>query len=782
MRNPVDAASGGRNRASDERPSGLAKDTAPTEPSLTRASSARDRVTPPATETTAARSEFASRDVRAKVMERVRNRSRRSDDAESAPEPRKAPEAPRTEAREPRTTRTETPAPRAGSLPRTNFSAPEKESAPAAARSSGFRSRFSRPPVAYDLDEVGDQQLSFDESDGQDRGTPERDARDGQTAATPELPERDDDYLSGDRSGQADVASPSFGDVEPDSGARRDDWSSDDSDLAAAEYGDTQTYEVSDYPTVDGYEREFSQYGDPDGYSSDDESYAPEPGYVEPELGSTDDGYGYQDDDDGVTTRSADDYIVEDYDDGAASQDDTYVVGDDDAAALDRERELSLAPEPYIDDTGTDTRDDLRADSSMDLRADARDAGQTVDPQYSGEFDDFEKPKSRKPLLLIASLGGIAVVAGGLVFAYQYFSDGGNGQVPIVRVDGGTTKVAPDDPGGVEIPHQNKLIYDRIVGQSSTVDEQVVKREENVIALNNPENTGDSASQDDASAGDDSGIPIPPAPISPDATDAGGDDAGINEAIGILQGQQTDQSEQGGQNDTNSQVGIPIVPLPSTNSETESSSASSQQDDDASSSESSGTTPEAPELRTETVTPPEPQTVSTPTRTAPPVPREKPDAPVRPTRVVSVDDSTRNDTGASGSGPIQLTPVPRPPSNASNPAPSPTTPVQSIEVTNVESTTPAPPTPAPVTGSGNYLIQIAAFRSEAEAVAEYERLSNRHASLLRGYGPIIQRADLGSRGIYYRLRVGPIDGKQRASGLCDSLLAAGETDCLVRRR
>lgn len=780
MRNPVDAAAGGRSRSADERPTDSAKDTAPAEPSLTRASSARERVTPPATDTTAARSEFASRDVRAKVMERVRNRSRRPDNAESSPEPTKVPEPPRPETREPRATRTEVSTPRSGSLPRTNFSAPEKASPPAAARSSGFRSRFSRPPVAYDLDEVGDQQLSFDESEGQDKGTPERDARDAQSVASPELPDREDEYLSDDRAGQSDAASQSFADVEPEPVARREDWSTDSTDFTATEYDDTQSYEVSDYPTVDGYEREFSQYGDADTYASDDAGYAPEPGLVEPELDNADDGYGYEDDDSGAATRSADDYIVEDYDDEAASRDDAYVVGDDDASALDRERELSLGPEPYIDATGTDTGDNSGADSSMDLRADARDTSRSADPQYSGEFDDFEKSKSRKPLLLVASLGGIAVVAGGLVFAYQYFSDGGNGEVPIVRVDGGTTKVAPDDPGGVEIPHQNKLIYDRIVGQSSAVDEQVVKREENVIALNNPENSGDSASQDDGSA--DSGIPIPPAPISPDATDAGGDDAGINEAIGILQGEQTGQSEQGGQNDTNSQVGIPIVPLPSTNSETESSSATSQQDDAALSSGTSVTTPEAPELRTETVTPPEPQTVSTPTRTAPPVPREKPDAPVRPTQVVSVDDSTRNDTGASGSGPIQLTPVPRPPSNASNPAPAPTTPVQSIEVTNVESTTPAPPTPAPVTGSGNYLIQIAAFRTEAEAVAEYQRLSNRHASLLRGYGPIIQRADLGSRGIYYRLRVGPIDGKQRASGLCDSLLAAGETDCLVRRR
>jgi cell division septation protein DedD len=96
----------------------------------------------------------------------------------------------------------------------------------------------------------------------------------------------------------------------------------------------------------------------------------------------------------------------------------------------------------------------------------------------------------------------------------------------------------------------------------------------------------------------------------------------------------------------------------------------------------------------------------------------------------------------------------------------------------------AEPAPAPATSSasGDYVVQTAAFRSEEEARDEYRKLRDKHGGLIASYGPLIQKADLGSRGVYYRLRLGPIDSKGAASSLCDSLLAAGEKDCLVRRQ
>ena len=57
--------------------------------------------------------------------------------------------------------------------------------------------------------------------------------------------------------------------------------------------------------------------------------------------------------------------------------------------------------------------------------------------------------------------------------------------------------------------------------------------------------------------------------------------------------------------------------------------------------------------------------------------------------------------------------------------------------------------------------------------------AERYASILGPYDPNIVRADLGDRGIYYRVRVGPFSGAD-ATRLCEDLKAAGG-DCIIAR-
>src|SRR5262249_44763424 len=90
-------------------------------------------------------------------------------------------------------------------------------------------------------------------------------------------------------------------------------------------------------------------------------------------------------------------------------------------------------------------------------------------------------------------------------------------------------------------------------------------------------------------------------------------------------------------------------------------------------------------------------------------------------------------------------------------------------------------TPAGAGGTG-YVVQLASFRSEAEAAGEFRRLQSRHPQLVGTLQQRIQRADLGASGTFYRLGVGPLGSKDLASRLCNSLIAAGEKDCLVRRQ
>jgi hypothetical protein len=68
---------------------------------------------------------------------------------------------------------------------------------------------------------------------------------------------------------------------------------------------------------------------------------------------------------------------------------------------------------------------------------------------------------------LAASLGALLAIglfAGGLWFAYlqglRHASDGAvGGEVPLIRADQRPIKIKPDNPGGMEIPDRDRLIY-----------------------------------------------------------------------------------------------------------------------------------------------------------------------------------------------------------------------------------------------------------------------------------------------------------------------------------
>jgi cell division protein FtsN len=91
---------------------------------------------------------------------------------------------------------------------------------------------------------------------------------------------------------------------------------------------------------------------------------------------------------------------------------------------------------------------------------------------------------------------------------------------------------------------------------------------------------------------------------------------------------------------------------------------------------------------------------------------------------------------------------------------------------NVAAATPPKPAPAAATpAAGAYVLQIGAFKSQAEADAAWRAYSSRHASLLKGYGPNVQQVDLGEKGTWYRLRIAGFADRDVASALCDRLKA-----------
>ncbi|MEQ8434894.1 MAG: SPOR domain-containing protein [Oceanicaulis sp.] len=95
---------------------------------------------------------------------------------------------------------------------------------------------------------------------------------------------------------------------------------------------------------------------------------------------------------------------------------------------------------------------------------------------------------------------------------------------------------------------------------------------------------------------------------------------------------------------------------------------------------------------------------------------------------------------------------------------------------------PAEPEPTPQAGVDQpYLAQIAAFRSEEDARSDWRRFARSFPDLASGRNADIQRADLGERGIYYRLRINGFATRDAANAYCQTLQARGQA-CMVARR
>src|SRR5215472_8796249 len=80
--------------------------------------------------------------------------------------------------------------------------------------------------------------------------------------------------------------------------------------------------------------------------------------------------------------------------------------------------------------------------------------------------------------------------------------------------------------------------------------------------------------------------------------------------------------------------------------------------------------------------------------------------------------------------------------------------------------------------AGGFVVQLSSQKSEAEAQSSFRSLQAKFPNELGDLQPIVRRADLGSKGVFYRTLVGPFASAQEASQFCASYKAAGG-QCVV---
>jgi hypothetical protein len=118
---------------------------------------------------------------------------------------------------------------------------------------------------------------------------------------------------------------------------------------------------------------------------------------------------------------------------------------------------------------------------------------------------------------------------------------------------------------------------------------------------------------------------------------------------------------------------------------------------------------------------------------------------------------------ASANGPLSLSPQ-----GGSAPEPAPA----KLAATN--------PVPTPPASGGGYLVQVSSQKNEADAHTSYRALQNKFPTVLGSRPPVIKRADLGDKGVYYRAMVGPFGTTEEAAQFCGNLKTAGG-QCVVQR-
>jgi hypothetical protein len=90
--------------------------------------------------------------------------------------------------------------------------------------------------------------------------------------------------------------------------------------------------------------------------------------------------------------------------------------------------------------------------------------------------------------------------------------------------------------------------------------------------------------------------------------------------------------------------------------------------------------------------------------------------------------------------------------------------------------------PAPVFASnGRYVAQLAALQSEAGVDAAWQRYESRAPDLFRNARLDVERADLGQRGTYFRIRAGYFADRANAARFCERIRQMGQ-DCIVAAR
>jgi len=93
---------------------------------------------------------------------------------------------------------------------------------------------------------------------------------------------------------------------------------------------------------------------------------------------------------------------------------------------------------------------------------------------------------------------------------------------------------------------------------------------------------------------------------------------------------------------------------------------------------------------------------------------------------------------------------------------------------------PPPAAPAKAIAGGSWVVQLAALKTESEARAEWTRIHSANKDIVGSLGEDIVRVDLGAKGVYWRVRGGPL-AEAQARTICAQLTKRNQ-GCIIAKR
>ncbi len=150
--------------------------------------------------------------------------------------------------------------------------------------------------------------------------------------------------------------------------------------------------------------------------------------------------------------------------------------------------------------------------------------------------------------------------------------------------------------------------------------------------------------------------------------------------------------------------------------------------------------------------------------------------PIQPTRTVTTTTPPGTAMPSAPAAPAAAAPA-EPPAPAQPAAPAAGAPASVVPPAAAAATPATPPAAAPAPASElQFAVHLASYKQEAEATKGWSQLQARFAAL-KPMQARLSRVDLGPKGVYFRLKAGPLPDQKAAEALCRQLKSAGAGYC-----